>query len=133
MLKHLGRRLSAGLVAAVMTAVAAGVTLVAAAFAAYAGLKLVVSPAAASALTALAFAAIVGLIAVVAPKVLAGGEKTDHPAEPRHKPLDPALMKTAGEVGVAVLGMVADLALSHRLKRQQKAREDNRHKRRRGA
>ena len=131
MLKDLGRRASAGLVAAVLVAVAAGITLVAAAFAAYAGLKLVVSPAAASALTALAFAGVAGLIAVVAPKVVGGGGKTTpHPAAARGKPLDPALMRTAGEVGVAVLGVLAELAFSHRLKRQHKAREDKRHKRR---
>ena len=129
MLKDLGRRLSAGLVAAVMIAVAAGITLVALSFAAYAGLKTVVSPAAASALTALIFAAVAGLIAVVAPKVIAGDPKVADQTFSR-KPLDPALMRTAGEVGVAVLGVIADLALSRRLKRQQKAREDKRHKRR---
>ena len=130
MLKNLGRRLSAGLVAAVMAAVAAGITLVAAAFAAYAGLKMVVSPASASALTALVFAAVAGLVAVIAPKAIAGDTKAPHPAEPRHKALDPAMMGAVGEVGVAVLGVVADLALSHRLKRQQKARGDKGHKRR---
>ena len=128
MLKDLGRRLGAGLVAAVMIAVAAGITLVAASFAAYAGLKTVVSPAAASAITALIFAVVAGLIAVVAPRVIAGKPKAGS-HERSHKPFDPALMRTAGEVGVAVLGVVADLALSHRLKRQQKAREAKHHKR----
>ena len=131
MLKDLGRRLGAGLVAAVMIAAAAAITLVALSFAAYAGLKTVVSPAAASALTALMFAAVAGLIAIVAPKVIAGKLKaTSHAGQHARKPLDPALMKTAGEVGVAVLGVVADLALSHRLKRQQRAREHKRHNRR---
>ena len=131
MLKDLGRRLGAGVVAAVMIAAAAAITLVALSFAAYAGLKTVASPAAASALTALIFAAVAGLTAVVAPKVIVGKPKTgSHPPQPAHKPIDPALMRTAGEVGVAVLGVVTDLALSHRLKRQQKTREAKHHKRR---
>ena len=130
MLKDFGRRLGAGLVTAVMTAVAAAITLVALSFAAYAGLKMVVSPAAASALTALIFAVVAGLIAVVAPKVITGKPQAGSRAmQPAPKTFDAAFMKTAGEVAVAVLGVVADLAFSHRLKRQQKAREAKHHKR----
>lgn len=131
MLKDLGRRLGAGLVAAVMIAFAAGITLVAAAFAAYAGLKTVVSPAAASALTALIFAAVAALIAVLAPKMISrsAGETSNRQAHP-HRSLDPALTRTVAEAGAAALGVAADLALSHRLKRQQKAREAKHHRRR---
>ena len=130
MLKDLGQRLGAGVVAAVLVAVAAGIALVAAAFGTYAGLKTVVSPAAASALTALIFAAVAGLVTVLAPKAIAGKPKPGaHPA-PAHRPVDPGLMRMAGEAGVAALGLAADLALSRRMKRQQRARDDKRHKRR---
>lgn len=132
MLKDLGRRLGAGLVAAVMIAVAAGITLVAAAFGAYAGLKMVVTPAAASALTALIFAVVAGLVAVLAPRAIAGKPKPQRAASHEHAlaRIDPALLRTAGEVGVALLGVVADMALSHRLKRQEKARDAKHRKRR---
>ena len=115
MLKDLVRRLTAGLVAAVMAAAAAGIVLVAAAFATYAALKLVVSPAAASALTALLFAAVVGLIAVVAPRVIRGKST---PAPSRRLSVDPNTIHTASQIGAAVLGIVSEMALSRRLKRQ---------------
>ena len=127
MFRDLARRLGAGLVAAVMIAVAAGIILVAAAFAVYAGMKLIVSPAAASATTALVFAVLAGLIAVVAPRLIMGKPA---PAQPTHKAsLDPATLRTASELGVAVLGVLGDMALSRRLKRQEQARK-NKHRRR---
>ena len=125
MLKDLARRLSAGLVAAMMIAVAAGIFLVAAAFALYAGMKLIVSPAAASAVTALAFAVIAGLIAVLAPRLIKGRAA---PTAPKGR-LNPDTLRTASEVGVAVLGIVGDMALSRRLKRREHAR-DKKHRRR---
>ena len=124
MLKDLARRLGAGLVAAIMTAVAAGIVLVAAAFATYAALKLAVSPAAASALTALTFAVVAGLIAVLAPKVIRG-----KPTPGRKVQVDPDTMRTAAEVGIAVLGIIGDMALTRRLKRQDKARNHKRSRR----
>ena len=125
MLKDLARRLGAGLVAAVMMAVAAGIVLVAAAFALYAAMKLLVSPAAASAVTALAFAVIAGVIAVLAPRLIKGKAT---PAAPKTR-IDPDALRTASEVGVAVLGIVGDMAFSRRLKRQELAR-DKKHRRR---
>ncbi len=123
MLRDLARRLGAGLVAAVATAVAAGIVLVAAAFAAYAGLKTVVSPAAASALTALAFAMIVALIAVIAPRLIRGKP------EPARKAADSDALRGAAELGVAALSVIGDLAQSRRLKRQDRAR-NRKHRRR---
>ena len=117
MLKDLARRLGAGVVAAVMIAVAAGIVLVAAAFAVYAAMKMVVSPAAASAVTALAFAVMAGLIAVVAPRLIRGKPAPAAKARP-----DTAALRPAAEAGVAVLGIIGDMALSRRLKRQEKAR-----------
>ena len=124
MLKDLAKRLGAGLTAAVMIAVAAGIVLVAAAFAVYAAMKLVVSPPAASAVTALVFAVVAGLIAVAAPRFVRG-----KPTPAQRTPVDPAAMRTAAEVGVAVLGILSDMALSRRLKRQEKAR-NTKHRRR---
>ncbi len=124
MLGDLARRLGAGLVAAVMIAVAAGIVLVAAAFAVYAALKLAVSPAAASALTALVFAVVTGLLALLGPRLAGAGPKR---APATHR--DPAALRTASEVAVAVLGIVGDMALSRRLKRQEKAR-NTKHRRR---
>ena len=117
MLKDLARRLGAGLVAAVLIAVATGSVLVAAAFAIYAAMKLVVSPAAASAVTALVFAVVAGLIAVIAPRVVRGKSVPSSKPHP-----DPKSLRTASEVGVALLGIVADMAQSRRLKRQEQAR-----------
>ena len=125
MLKDLARRLIAGLVAAVMIAVAAGVVLVAAAFALYAGMKLVVSTGAASAVTALAFAVIAGLIAGLAPRLIKGKATA---AAPKVR-IDSDALRTASEVGVAVLGIIGDMALGRRLKRQELAR-DKKHRRR---
>lgn len=127
MLNDLAKRLGAGLVSAVMIAVAAGITLVAAAFAAYAGFKTMVGPAAASALTALVFAAVAGLVAVLAPKVM--GAKPKPHAHPAHRPVDPETWRTISQVGAAILGLVGDIALSRRLKRQQKAKHAKSHRR----
>ena len=124
MLKDLAKRLGAGLIAAVMMAVAAGIVLVAAAFAVYATMKLVVSPAAAAAFTALVFAVVAGLIAVVAPGLLRG-----KPAPAQPGTIDPATMRTAAELGAAALGIIGDMALSRRLKRQEQARK-TKHRRR---
>lgn len=116
MLKDLARKFVAGLVAAVMIGVAAGIVLVAAAFAVYAGMKTFVSPAAASAVTALAFAAVAGLIAVVAPRVIRGKRAALSEA-PTHPAAGPA-----AQVAVVLLGIIGDMARSRRLKRQEKAR-----------
>ena len=125
MRKDLARRLGAGLVAAVMMAFAAGIVLVAAAFALYAAMKLVVSPAAASGVTALVFAVIAGLIAALAPRLITGKA-----AAPVHKAkLDPAMLRTASELGVAILSIVGDMALSRRLKRQEQARDKKQRRR----
>ena len=121
MLKDLARRLGAGLVAAVMMAVAAGVVLVAAAFAVYAGMERLVSPAAAAAVTALVFAAVAALIAFFAPRLIKGGPAR---AQPAHKPpVDPATIRTVSEIGMAVLGVLGDVALSRRRRRRAQARK----------
>ena len=121
MLKDLVRRLTAGLVAAALMAVTAGVTVVAAAFGAYAGLKGLVGPAAASGLTALLFAALLGVIAVTAP-ALVRGRQADKAAHDVHRRHDPATLRTASQAGTALLGLLAEFAQGRRLRRQDKAR-----------
>ena len=83
MFKDLAKRAGAGVAAAILLGVAAGTTFVAAAFAVYAGFKMVVTPAAASALTALIAAVLTGLIALIASKI-AGGEKNKDRHEHHH-------------------------------------------------
>ena len=126
MLLDLARRLGAGLIAAIMIAVAAGIVLVAAAFAAYAALKTVVSPAAASALTAAAFAVVAGLIAVLAPRMITRKSAT---APVRTARLDPDTLRTATEISAAVLGVVGNMVLNRRAKRAEQARDQKRSRR----
>ena len=77
MFKDLAKRAGAGVAAAILLGIAAGTTFVAAAFAIYAGFKMVVTPAAASALTALIAVIVTGLIAFIASKIAGGGDRKD--------------------------------------------------------
>ena len=125
MLGDLARRLGAGLVAAVMMAVAAGIALVATSFALYALFCLFASPAVASALTAGIFAAITALIAYFAPKLINPGAETHRRAQ---RP-DAATMRLFAELGLAALGVVADLGLQKRWKGRQTRRDVKRSRR----
>ena len=116
MLQDLMRRIGLGLAAAILVGIGAGATLVALAFAIYAGLKSYVGPAGASGLTALAAAALTGVGAVVLLQMMKPSKK----APAHHEPLHPGLL---GELGVLTLGIVGDLAAGRRAKREQKARE----------
>jgi hypothetical protein len=122
-LDTLGRQLAAGLVAATLIAVAGGITLVAASFGLYAGLKMVMSPAAASALTALAFAIVAGGLAVAAPGVIRG-KPVVKPAPPaaRALPIDNATLRLGTEIAVTVFGLLAELALRRRVDKSERRR-----------
>ena len=117
MLGDLARRIGVGIAGAILLGMGAGTTLVALAFAIYAGLKPYVGPAGASGLTALAAAALTALSGVVLLAMI----KRPAPAKPDHKaPLHRGLL---AEVGVLALGILGDLAAGRRAKREQKARE----------
>ena len=110
------QRLGAGAAAVILAAFAGGVTFVALAFAIFALLQRYVSTAGAAALTALVFALVCAALALLVPKV---APKKQEIVAVRPK-LDPATMRMATEVGVAALGIVGDIALSRRLKREEK-------------
>ena len=123
MLQDLARRIGAGLAAAILIGIGMGTTLVAVAFAVYAGLKPFVGPAGASGLTALAAAALTGMGAVI---LLGVAKPKKHPVASR-QPLHLGLL---AELGTLALGVVADLAAGRRAKREQKA-YNAKHRRRR--
>ena len=119
MLQDLARRIGAGIAAALLIGIGAGTTLVAIAFAIYAGLKPLVGPAGASGLTALAAAALTGVGAVILLKMVKPKKRLQNHAA-QHEPLHRGFI---AEIGTLALGIVADLAAGRRAKRQQKARE----------
>ena len=123
-LDALGRRVAAGLVAAVLIAVAGGVALVAAAFALYAALEIWVSPAAASALTALAFAVLAAGLAMAAPAAIRGAPtaKPVAQAPSRALPIDNAVLRLGAEIAVTVFGLLAELALKRRVEKTDRRR-----------
>ena len=121
MFRELIWRLGAGLVAAMLTAAAAAIALFAAAFGLYAALRLALSAPAAAGLTAVAFAAVAGLIILVAPPLISRRAKSPRRGEP---PPRGEASRGAAEVALAVLSVVADLALRRRTKpRKEKLRE----------
>lgn len=124
MLQDLARRIGVGIAAAILLGIGAGTTLVALAFAVYAGLKSYVGAAGASGLTALAAAALTGLCAVV----LLGILKKPGQAAPAHH--NPVRSGALVEGGIFALGLLADMAAGRRAKREQKA-HDATHRRRR--
>ena len=124
MLQDLIRRIGVGIAAAILVGIGAGTTLVAVAFAIYAGLKPYVGAAGASGLTALAAAALTGLCAVV----LLGMIKTPNKVAPAHH--NPMPSGALAEGGMLALGLLADMAAGRRAKREQKA-HDAKHRRRR--
>ena len=124
MFQDLARRIGIGIAAAILVGIGAGTTLVAVAFAIYAGLKPYVGAAGASGLTALAAAALTGLCAVA----LTASMKKPHRAAPaNHNPLPRGAL---AEIGTLALGLLADLAAGRRAKREQKAHDAKRSRRR---
>lgn len=122
-LDTIGRRLTAGLVAAVLIAVSAGIALVAASFGLFAGLETLMSPAAASALTALAFAIIAGALAIAAPAAIRGAPAAKPaPPAPRALPIDNATLRLGAEIAVTVFGLLAELALKRRVEKTERRR-----------
>ena len=110
------QRLGAGAAAVILAAFAGGMTFVALAFAIFAALERYVSTAGAAGLTALVFAIVSAGLALLIPRV---APKKHEIVAVRPK-LDPAAVRLATEVGVAVLGIAGDVALSRRLKREEK-------------
>jgi len=104
---RLGRELASKTICLVLATVAAAIALVAIAFAAYAGLKIVTAPSLAAALIALAFAVIAALLALVVPKMVA-----PKPAPPRRGglALEPSTVRAGLEIAVLALGVFADPA-----------------------
>jgi hypothetical protein len=122
-LDTIGRRLTAGLVAATLIAVAGGIALVAASFGIYAGLKTLVSPAAASGLTALMFAIIAGGLAVAAPAAIRGAPPAKPAAWPTAAlPIDNAALRLGAEIAVTVFGLLAETALRRRVDKSARKR-----------
>ena len=117
MLQDLARRIGIGIAAAILIGIGAGTTLVAVAFAIYAGLKPYVGAPGASVITAMAAAALTSLGDVV----LLSQLKTPHPAARAQYNFLPhgALV----DLGALALGLLADLAAGRRAKRKQQARD----------
>ena len=106
MLRGFVARIGAGMGAALMMACAAMISLVAAAFALYAVLRLGLSAAAAAGLTAAAFAVIAALLGVLTPRILKGGERGA-----KAKPSLKDTARTAARVGAGLAGILAQLIL----------------------
>ena len=109
MLKMIGRRLALGVVATLMAATAASITLIAASFCLYAFLLTWFTRPAVSGLTALAFAVVAGLIGLIAAVMLRSVKA------PKPK-FDRDTARLALETAGAVLVVAADVALSRRRK-----------------
>lgn len=116
MLKAMLQRLGASVAAVILAAFAGGITFVALAFAIFALLERYVSTAGAAGLTALVFAIVSAVLALAIPRVA----PKKHELVAIRPKLDPAAMRLATEVGVSLLGIVGDIALSRRLKREEK-------------
>ena len=116
MLKAMLQRLGASVAAVILAAFAGGITFVALAFAIFALLECYVSTAGAAGLTALVFAIVSAVLALAIPRVA----PKKHELVAMRPKLDPAAMRLATEVGVSMLGVVGDIALSRRLKREEK-------------
>ncbi len=116
MIKTLMQQLGAGVAAIILAAFAGGIAFVALAFALFALLQTWVTTAGAAAITAAIFAFITAALAILVPK--AAPKKRDLVvARPK---MDPATVRLATEAGVAALAMIGDVALSRRLKREEK-------------
>jgi predicted membrane-bound spermidine synthase len=94
MIKDLINELEIKVLSALLTAVAAAITLVSMAFAVYAGFKLLVVAPAAAALTALVFAVITGLIGLLAPRLSRKTKRRQEDLQPKVSP-----MVSAVEIG----------------------------------
>jgi hypothetical protein len=121
MFKEMIWRFGSSLIAAALTATAASIALVAAAFGLYAALGMVMTRAAAAGLTALTFAVIAGLIILAAPRLIARGPKGRRQAKDRRKG---EAARTAMEVGLAALTVAADLAMKRRPGKGEKTRHE---------
>lgn len=117
MIKEMIQRLGTGAVAVILAAFAGGIAFVALAYALFAILERVVSLAGASAITAVVFAIVAAALAVFVPRTAPKKEQLVA-IRPR---LSPDTMRLATEAGVAALGIVGDIALNRRLKREEKA------------
>ena len=116
MLKEIAMRVGAGFGAAVLMTVTTAITLVAAAFGIYAGLKLYLPAAGASAVTALIFAAIAAGVFVLGPQLFGTKSKPVTASPPRK--LNPALLHLLSEAATAVIPIAANLMLARQLRRQ---------------
>jgi hypothetical protein len=118
MFKDILQRLGLGAVAVILAAFAGGIAFVALAYGLFALLESRLSPAAAAAITAGVFAVVAAGLAVLVPTV--APKKADIATlKPK---LDQRTIALATEAGVAALGIMGDMMISRRLKRQDKAR-----------
>ncbi len=114
MISDLLKRLGSGAVAVILAAFAGGIAFVALAYALFALLERSVGAAGAGAITAVVFAVVTAALALLVPKV---APKKAQVVEVRPK-VDPNTVRLATEMGVALLGIVGDLAFSRRQRRQ---------------
>lgn len=114
MISDLMRKLGAGAAAVILAAFAGGIAFIALAYALFALLERFIGPAGAGAITAVVFALVTAALALLVPKV---APKKAEVVEARPK-LDPNTLRLGTEMGVALLGIIGDLAFSHRQKRE---------------
>lgn len=114
MISELMRKLGAGAAAVILAAFAGGIMFIALAYALFALLERFIGPAGAGAITAVVFAVVTAGLAFMVPKV---APKKTEVVEARPK-LDPNTLRLGTEMGVALLGIVGDLAFNHRQKRE---------------
>ena len=118
MFKDILQRFGFGAVAVILAAFAGGIAFIALAYGLFALLEIRFSPAAAAAITAGVFAVVAAGLALLVPK--AAPKKADIAVlKPK---LDQRTIALASEAGVAALGILGDLMISRRVKRQENAR-----------
>lgn len=121
MLNLLLRRIILGLIGAALAAGAAGVSVIAAGFAAYALLRRWLSAPEAGGVTALVFAGLTILIVIIAPQLWKGA-RGRRPAGGLK--IDGASLRTAAEAGLALLGAAAELRARRSAKSGEKSRAE---------
>jgi hypothetical protein len=114
----LAANVGGSVIATVMTAVAAGIALVAGAFAIYDTVVAVTSQAIAAGLTALALALVSVITGLIGPRIVrARAAAAERRLGPRRSVENSALVGMAAEFALIVAGLAADRALRHRAKR----------------
>jgi hypothetical protein len=114
-IEALGANVGGSIIATVMTAVAAGIALVAAAFAIYDAVAALTSPAIAAGLTALALAIIAVITGLVGPRIVRGrAAASERRLGPGRSIENSAVLGLAAEFLLIIGDLAADRALRHR-------------------